>query len=451
MRRMKRLLAILFTLASLSAAAATPLPQTFSCGKEGSAGGLGGGTDLTRYTLDLARYPEAVCNDTSPGVFYYGAATTAADRNKWIILLQGGGSCYDGQSCAERWCSIDTNYGADKMSSALTKAQIRGAGFMNPGAHNQFGTWNRVLIFYCSSDAWSGSAVRTLKATLNAQGEREYEIPFRGRRIIDAVVDTLRYAGKSRRRAVGHGLQSEATVPGAWPDLDEAEAVMFAGSSAGGAGVRANLDRVGEKLRLTNPDVDYRGLIDAIYGSLSETRDFTKSTYCAADPRGCDYETYMKSARLEVEQNLFAAIDDASCLAWHTANAPGTEWRCSDGEHVNLHHLSTPFFIHQDIQDKSIGGGFVEANFGTAADYATRVESELRNLPVPEEPRGATPGLFLPQCTDHESFTDNAAVFEVRIQGASYHDAVWNWWRNAQPQQLIRHFSGTPGKAPGCP
>lgn len=445
-----RFLALFLSVVSLSAAAADRLPQVFACGKEGIAGGLGSGTDLTRHTIDLTRFPEAVCNDGTPGLFYYGAATKAEDRNKWLIFLQGGGSCVDGQSCAERWCSIDTNYGYDKMSSSFSKPQIRGAGFMSPDARNEFGSWNRVLIFYCSSDAWSGSAVRTLKASLNNGPEREYEIPFRGRRIVDAVLDTLRNSNAGRRRAVKHGLDSEAAA-GPWPDLDDAAAVLLAGSSAGGAGVRANLDRVGEKLRATNPDVDYRGLTDAIYATQSETNDFARSTYCEADPRGCSYETFMKSARQEIEQGLFAALDDTSCFQWHTTNAPGTEWRCSDGEHINLHHLSTPFFIHQDLQDTSIGGGFVESGFGTAADYATRVESELRNLPVPEEPRGATPGLFLPQCTDHESFTNNTAVFEVKIQGVSYHDAVWNWWRGAQPQQIIRHFTGTPGKAPECP
>jgi hypothetical protein len=39
----------------------------------------------------------------------------------------------------------------------------------------------------------------------------------------------------------------------------------------------------------------------------------------------------------------------------------------------------------------------------------------------------------------------------VKIAGVSYHDAVWNWWTGAQPQQLIRPFTGTPGRAPECP
>jgi hypothetical protein len=340
----------------------------------------------------------------------------------------------------------------DKMSTSLTKPQIRANGFLTPDAQNRFGSWNRVLLFYCSSDGWTGSKSQTLQGALDSGAARDYEIHFKGVPIIDAVLDTLRNARAARRlRAVRHDAGSNAGTS-AWPDLDAAEAVIFAGSSAGGAGVRTNLDRVAAKLRATNPSVEVRGIIDAIYSTLSENRDFTRSTYCAADPvRGCSYEAFTKATREAINLGLYGARDEASCLQWHSANAPGTEWRCSDGEHLIHHHLTTPFFIHHDLQDTSIGGDWVETGFGTPSDYARRVESELRSLQVPEEPRGAIPGRFVPQCTDHESFTDDAAVFRVKIAGVSYHDAVWNWWTGAQPQQLIRPFTGTPGRAPECP
>lgn len=429
--------------------AADTLPQVLSCGQQGVAGGLGAGVELTRHTVDVAQFPDAVCNDGTPAVFYYGAATRPEDRNKWIIFLQGGGICVDGQTCAERWCSIETNYGMDKMTTSLTKPQIRANGFLSPDPQNRFGTWNRVLIFYCSSDGWNGTATRTLQATVNGV-PREFDIHFKGSRIVDAVLDTLRNARPAqRRRAARHDVSAEAS---AWPDLDAATAVLFAGSSAGGGGVRTNLDRVATKLRSTNPTLDIRGLIDAVYGTLGENRNWATSTYCAKDPvRGCSYETFTKSSNDALEIGLYGSREETSCMQWHRANAPGTEWRCSDGEHLAFHHLSTPFFIHQDLQDESIGGDWVETGFGTPSDYARTVEQELRNLPVPEEPRGAVPGLFVPQCTDHESFTDNQATFRVRLAGTSYHDAVWNWWTGAQPQQLIRPFSGTPGRAPECP
>jgi len=436
---------------SVASHAANPLPQVFNCGKEGSVGGLGTGTDLTRYAIDLTRFPEAVCNDGTGSVFYYGSSTKPEDRNKWVIFLQGGGSCIDGQTCAQRWCSIDTNYGFDKMSTSIAKPQIRGVGFLNPTAENQFGSWNRVLLYYCSSDAWTGTATRTVQATANDGSTREYQIHFKGRRIIDAVIDTLRNAqSSSRRRAARHGGGADAD-PSPWPDLDDATAVIFAGSSAGGAGAKANMDRVGAKLRATNPDLDYRGIVDAAYGTAPENRNFTISTYCAKDPvNGCSYEAFTKAAREEIDAGLYGAGTEESCVQWHAANAPGTEWRCGDGEHVLFHHTTTPFFLRQDLLDPQVGGVYVDANFGTPADYAMAVESELRNLPTAEEPHEA-PGLFVPQCADHESFTTNEPVFDVKINGVTWHDAVWNWFTHTQPQELIRHFTGTVARAPECP
>src|SRR6185436_16430442 len=151
------------------------------------------------------------------------------DRSKWILFLQGGGSCNSGQKCAERWCSIDTNYGMDKMSSSLAKPQIRGNGFLAPDARNHFGTWNRVLIYYCSSDMWSGTHATTASAS-SGSTTVQYAIQFRGAQIVDAVLDTLRnHTPVGKRRAVRH----DAVEPNAsdWPDLDDATAVIFAGAS----------------------------------------------------------------------------------------------------------------------------------------------------------------------------------------------------------------------------
>jgi len=431
------------------AATAAPISSVLPCGEVGTVGGLGAGSDLTRYTIATSKFPDAICNDGTPGVFYYAPATREEDRNKWFLFLQGGGACRDGQSCAERWCHVDTNYGMDKMTSSLTKPMIRANGFLDPRAENRFGTWNRVLIFYCSSDSWSGTNTIALQAAAGST-TAEYLIHFRGSQILDAALDTLRNApAAGRRRVARHSIET-ATETSPWPDLDSASHVIFAGSSAGGMGAKSNADRVGAKLRSTNPSlVDYRVLIDASHSPDAESREYTQSTYCSNDPRGCSYATLFE-AEYAGALAAYGARRDESCIAWHAAHPPGTEWRCEDSGHVNLHHITSPFFIHQDLQDPQVGGEYVDANFGTPSDFATKVEAELRSLPVPEEPRGATPGLFAPQCTDHESVTNDPAVFEVRVEGLSYYDTVWNWWSGAQPQQKIHHFT-QPGKAPGCP
>ena len=434
---------VITVLAAFLSMAATPIQDALSCGKPGSAGGLGAGTDMVRYTVNTSRFPEAVCNDGSPAVFYFAAGS---ERTKWLIYLQGGGACRDGQSCAERWCSIDTNFGMDKMTSRLSRESIRMDGLLDGGARNEFASWNRVLLFYCSSDIWAGTKTSTLQAT-GANGVTvEYEIHFKGLRIVEAVLDTLRNdTGGGKRRSV-----AAPGTPPPWPDLDDATHVLLAGSSAGGGGVTLNADRVGVKLKAANPGlIDYRALIDAAYEPLYEHNDFANSLLCAEASFGCSYESYFRYYWEESLQNVSGTRTDESCLAWHAPS--GTEWRCADGGHVIVHHLTTPFFLRQDLQDNLISGNFAEYGFGTRADYGRRVEQELRALPVPEEPRGATPGLFVPQCLHHESVTDNQPVFNVLVSGLTFHDVVWNWWSGMQPQQAIRSFTGTAGAAPDCP
>lgn len=430
-------------------AAALPIQDAFSCGKPGVAGGLASGTDMTRYTIDTARHPEAICNDGTPAVFYYAPATTAEDRGKWLIFLQGGGSCGSGQACAERWCSVDTNFGMDKMTSSLSKPAIRADGLLEPALRNRFGTWNRVLVFYCSSDTWAGRATTTTTATSTTGQTREYLIHFKGSCIVDAVLDTLRNAGgaaTARRRVTRH-----ASEDAPWPDLDSATHVIFAGSSGGGNGVRNNADRVGAKLRATNPGLaDYRAFIDAIGVIRHSDLDYTGTTMCAQDPAGCSYETFTRAMWERTDLAFHDSRGDESCVGWHTANAPGSEWLCGDNEHVVMNHVTTPFLLRVDLQDQLVAGNFVEAGFGTYAEYGAKLEREMRNLPLPEEPRGATPGQFIPQCRHHEAVTSNEAVYQVRVNGITLHDLVWNWWRGAMPQQTIQTFTA-PGTAPGCP
>lgn len=426
----------LFSAAHLSAAEL--IHNVLPCGKPGSAGGLAAGSDMTRYRVDTARFPEALCNDGTPAVFYFAPATRTEDRGKWILFLQGGGGCRDGQSCAERWCSAGTNFGMDKMTSSLTKPSIDADGFLDPTPENRFGSWNRVLIHYCSSDAWMGTLTSTAQATLRDESFA-YAIHFKGSRIIDAVLDTLRNSTMRRRAAP-------------WPDLDSATHVIVAGSSAGSGGVRGNADRVGARLRATNSGLtDYRAILDASYNPQPDGLDFSRSSYCAADPAACQYDSFYQHLWETTLRSFTGASGDESCLSWHSTIEPGTEWRCGDDSHVVMHHLSTPFFLRQDLQDSLLAGNFAEDGFGTRTDFGVRVEAELRSLPVPEEQRSATPGLFVPQCTDHEAFARSPAVFNVRVDGLSFYEAVWNWWSGTEPQQAIRAFTGTAGAAPECP
>ena len=457
---------ILLTLSANSLSAAT-LDKTLTCGRPGEAGGLGSGTDMQRVVIDSRRYPTALCNDSTPAIFYASGFRREEDRNKWVIFLQGGGGCGSGQECASRWCSAGTNFGMDKMSSSLSKSGINGTGIFDRRESNRFGGWNHVLVYYCSSDNWAGNKLNHLSASSASGAAIDFDIHFRGSRIIEAVLDTLRKTGVGRVRSVRAGAPTGPPLP----DLDDATEVLFSGSSAGGGGVRNNADKVGGILRANNIRCSepsdcpliYRAAVDASFGPDSSKLDFSSSSFCASDPRQCSYEGVFTTRYVSTVVGTWGSERDESCLVWHQTNAPGTEWKCSDGEHLFSHHLSSELFARQDLQDQLISGNFVEVGLGSALDFGKLMESDLRDFPTivsraeegPSAAGGKNVAVFAPQCGDHESVTSNRAFYNVKVTqdgvAYSFHDVLWNWWSGGFPQVVIRSFSGRAGPAPECP
>lgn len=446
--------------------------NALTCGRLGEVSDIAPGNALFRVDVNLNNFPNAICNDGSGAVFYVRRASNDADRNKWHIHLQGGGGCQDGQSCAERWCSDDTNFGADRMSTTFRPmpAGIQGWGIFNRNPQlNNFAGWNHVLIYYCSSDMWAGTASNVqLSATGPGGATAQYRIHFQGANILDAVIKTLRQAPGG----LPVTYQDEERATCAMPDLDEASHVLFSGTSAGSGGVRHHADRVGQALRRDNVQcqppgncpLDFRAAIDAGYGPNFEDRDYTNYVGCLNSPFLCDYAALMQNQWNNVTLGLYQGRVDQSCVAWHSANQPGTEWKCADTDHVMEHHITTPYFTRIDLQDSLKRGYYVQDGFGTEDEFGQAIYSALLNLPnldtFAEEgsvmsggPPMATPGVFGPQCTQHVGLTSNHAFFNVAVfsGGIPYnaHDVLWNWWIGQQPQQVVYPYTG-PGPAPTC-
>lgn len=453
------------------------IAKALSCAKLGEVEDVAPGTDLFRVNLDLSNFPNAVCNDGTPATMFVRRYARKADQNKWVIFLLGGGNCKNGQDCAERWCSFDTNYGANKMSTAFLKQRgvkksIVGNGiFSRDASINKFAGWNHVFVFYCSSDDWQGSASNVQLSAKDATGKQiDYLINFRGADIVDAVIATL------QREPRGDSVTYRDSTTGVdmtLPDIDRAELVMFSGSSAGGNGVKNNVDRVGELLRKSNKQCKgsdncrlvYLGVIDANYPPSNLSTDLTQATFCTESPFLCTYDDLYINTWNQVNVATWHARGDESCVKWHQQHQPGTEWQCSDPQHVVHNHITTPFFIRMDQQDSNIGGNFLESNLATATQFGQLTHDQLvANVDLDQfaeegsvrsgGPRLRTPGVFGPQCTDHYGLSISKVFFGPTIADAgknyTFHDVLWNWVQGAQPQRLIRAFAGS-GPAPDCP
>ena len=410
----------------------------FDCGRTG-AGGLARGRDddpLLRHDVDLAPYPDALCNDGTGAVFYHRPFVGSENENRWVIQLQGGGGCATPQDCANRWCRVETNFGMNTMTSNGTpEVGIDGKGILARRAENPHGDWNQVFVKFCSSDGWSGTARDlTFEASHpTREGDPQpYAIHFLGHRILEAVVGTLR--GESGP------LTYASDDPVVMPRLGDAEEVALVGASAGGIGVIKNLDWLADELS----SAEVRSLIDSAFFPELADVDHTATIACAEGH--CDYDAF---ARASHARSPHAAFLDASCVASHA----GAEYLCADATHVLHDHLTTPFFVRMGLQDSQLFGNFVDAGFGIGGPgpvdlrtFATAVRTDLLELDAlasSAEERAdiaVSPGVYAPACEKHETLRSDAHSYDATVRSGGddhFFMDVYRAWRTGGTPTIV--------------
>jgi hypothetical protein len=424
------------------------IDEVLTCGVDGNIGGLAASssnTALERKTLDTARFPDALCNDGSAAVVYIRPAARSEDADKWVLELMGGGGCNSVAACARRWCGVETNFSRTQMTSLTSPARSQGTGILarpeagGPPMVNPWADWNHVLVKYCSSDTWRGTARDVVVDTVHPKtGEPvTFRMHFLGRRILEAVIATL--------RADGGPPLTYGALPMA--DLDDATEVVFAGASAGGGGVTFNLDWLAETLRATNPEVFVSGLIDSTFGPDLTALDFSQSTFCEAEGT-CTVEAFLTRGRV-AQDTLWRATPEETCDAAHVSNGEG--WRCASDTFVMLNHLTTPFFVRQGLADGLISDVYVEGGLrygGQPMDlraFGGLVRDHLRTFPTLAETAlegtalTKAPGAFGPACSKHETLRSNGDTFAVTItvgEPLAMFD-VWQRWRLGQSPSVV--------------
>lgn len=430
-------------------ATAPNIQAALDCGRGG--GGTGPGPNqadsMQRAEINVGTFPDAICNDGSPAAIYFRPYRGEANRNRWLINLRGGGSCAEGQACAARWCGCTgrmvcpatpdttyTNFDRGNMISAGPGSQNGTGIFLRGDAArpNVLGDYNHVRVVYCSSDGWSGTrravpfdAVHPVTGAPVA-----YSMHFLGSRIFDAVVATLRRDGVRETTFTLGGASA------ALPDLDDAEEVVLAGDSGGGAGVINNLDRFTATLRANNTacarggacPLAVRGLIDAVVGP--DRSRLTISPTGRLGMAGITTYALFVNGPAQRRNTVYGGRSDESCRAWHAANMPGTEAVCADETHLVRHHLTTPFFVRMALRDTLIAGnyfeeGWVDPTLGPfdreATVFARVLQADLAALPdlrrTADERAEVTtpPGVFAPLCTNHDTINEDSEVFGVTI------------------------------------
>ena len=449
------------------AAAQQGLRETFGPGVDGDVGGVQLGSEMQRLTIDQTAFPLARCNDNSPAIFYFRPASRAADSDKWLINLQGGGACGNGLDCSQRWFSIKQHFGVGGMTSVGFPVAVNANGVFEReepfASMNPYDGYNQVFVHYCSSDTWAGTAADSVVAGLDYRPvlqdpengvpvPRVYTISFLGRHIFDAVVETLRRNGVGApvyRRPDGGSEQM--------PDLDGADFVILSGGSAGGAGVIHNLDHLrsmlGARTRLV-------GLSDSIFRPSKEGMDLSRTTLCV-EHGACTVDA---QNRFLFTQGQYAhwgasAGSDLSCLLYHSADPQ----QCADNRHLLTDHVTTPYFVRMDLYDPGAIEDYRNDNLFIAGspdpdtstleheplsplEFATALRADI--LALAEVPRTAheralidfTPGAFAPACGQHDELRSNDGVYRTAVmrrkKPLTMYDLFRDWLHGRDPAVL---------------
>lgn len=166
------------------------------------------------HVLTPAEAGEGRCLDGSPPAYYSAPAASSANSS-WLIVLKGGGWCFDRYAC--RYRSLNFNEGS---STGLPRTKslgglLSGSAQVNP----TFAHWHRVFVWYCDGASFTGDRSAPLIVANRS-------LWFRGRAALDAVVQhLLRHKG-----------------------LAEASQVLLAGHSAGGLAAAIRADSVAAML-----------------------------------------------------------------------------------------------------------------------------------------------------------------------------------------------------------
>jgi uncharacterized protein (TIGR03437 family) len=384
------------------------------------------GTSLRKHVLTS---PEAVCNDGTPAIIYGRRAVAGATEpdgglanNRWVIVIQGGGICSNSDDCTERWCGTGF-YDASKMSSRYNPDTILDTGILNRNPANRLGNRNQVFAYYCSSDGWIGTQSNSL-ITDPDDPTRSFTLNFKGSRIVDAIFTDLE-----------NGMLD-------LPRITDATDAIIAGDSAGAMGVRQNVDRIAARLRQRNPNVKVRAVLDATFTTPQEG----KSGKPPGDPTD-PFTMFFGQAHRKVQIGVWGGLHDQSCLAMHSLE---TQFLCSQQDHLEKNHITTPFFQAMDLADPKLAEGHVAENLYPTFTSMSQAQFDqltaLSSLLTTAEEKAqmtTVPGVAGRLCYQHVALEITQQFFLRQTRATadgpafSFHDLLVNWMFGGGPVSVI--------------
>jgi hypothetical protein len=322
---------------------------------------------LSDATMTLFKVERGTCMDGTPAAYYFRPSSTKSTT--WQISLEGGGACYDQETCTSRSkgaLGSSKNYKptleAEKWMSASSTA--------NPDFYDA----NTVYVPYCSSDTHRGQQNTTSALT--------WGFYFSGHLNLVAIVNDIKQK-----------------QPEAWNNMKQ---MLLTGGSAGGIGTIYNADWLGTVMP---PSASIKAAPLGGWFFPGNYADQVKKGRSWSPPSLFpDFANHTASDhRLQYVfiNSLWKPFLSPTCIAHQKQ---GEEYHCSTA-HVAYHFVHTPMYIMENMYDTnqiSAQGGLPRNQFNSdeGKRYIQYFGIGMRNSTFVLK-KGD--GIFLSSCLDHTS------------------------------------------------
>ena len=358
----------------------------------------------------------AVCLDGSPPAIYFRAANSTAEpgaETRWVLYFKGGGWCYDEADCASR---SRTTLGSSHGLSPMDAGGAGGPLTLDPAANPTFANANHVHIMYCDGGSFSGDK----SEPIDVNGTKLF---FRGRRILDAVLDFLK---------VDHGLAM-------------ATEVLLSGGSAGGLSTFLHADYVRSQF---GQEVMFGAAPVSGFFLLHDTAQGL-NVY----PARMQYVYDMMNSSGAVNQRCRATV------------APAEAWKCIFANY-SYAHTQTPMFPLQSSVDAWQMGAIFDLDGAGAAGCTKTVLApggsshqlqnctELQRRAVAQYQRDFLADLkasasfdkpgnggYVESCIEHVAAQGTAFnTFRNGASGLTMQQALTAWWESGLTAPAASHW-----------
>jgi hypothetical protein len=161
-------------------------------------------TGLTPGTWNWVDFPTALCRDGTPTGIGISPSTTGS--KKLMIFLEGGGACFNAQTCG----SNPSHFAKSELTGVFIPAEGTKGIFSRTDTSNAVADWNMVYVPYCTGDVHAGNAPNAT---------------------VTGVAGTQQFVGYT------NVSQYLSRIVPTFPDMQR---VLLTGQSAGGFGAALN-------------------------------------------------------------------------------------------------------------------------------------------------------------------------------------------------------------------